>query len=56
VSLIGFDDEDYSAYTAPPLTTVRIDVAEIGKALVAQLRKKCLHPRAEAPTVRLDRH
>jgi LacI family transcriptional regulator len=53
VSLIGFDDEDYSAYTAPPLTTVRIDVAEIGKALIAQLRKRWMQPRGQAPTVRL---
>lgn len=53
VSLIGFDDEDYSAYTAPPLTTVRIDVAEIGRALLAQLRRKWEEPRSAVPTVRL---
>lgn len=53
ISLIGFDDEDYAAYTAPPLTTVRIDVAEIGKALIAQLRRKWIHPRGETPTIRL---
>lgn len=32
VSLVGFDDQPSSAYTAPPLTTVRQPTLEIGRA------------------------
>jgi LacI family transcriptional regulator len=32
VSLVGFDDQPYSAYTTPPLTTVRQPTLAMGKA------------------------
>lgn len=37
VSVVGFDDLPLAAYLWPPLTTVRQDFAEIGRALVATL-------------------
>ncbi len=44
VSLIGFDDEDYAAFTVPPLTTVRVDVEALGRELITQLYKKLREP------------
>jgi LacI family transcriptional regulator len=42
VSLVGFDDQAESAFTTPPLTTIRQPAAEIGvaaaKALVQLIR------------------
>ena len=32
VSIIGFDDLQFSGYTSPPLTTIRQDLAELGKS------------------------
>jgi LacI family transcriptional regulator len=32
ISIIGFDDLPFSAYTAPPLTTIRQDRIHIGKS------------------------
>jgi LacI family transcriptional regulator len=51
VSLIGFDDEEYAAFTVPPLTTVRIDVEEIGRELIGLLYKKLSGPATELPSV-----
>lgn len=53
VSLIGFNDEDYAAFTAPPLTTVKIDVEAIGRELISQLYKKFEKPLAMLPIVKL---
>ena len=51
VSLVGFDDEDYAAFTVPPLTTVRIDVDTIGRELINLLYKKLSSPSAALPVV-----
>jgi LacI family transcriptional regulator len=37
VSLVGFDDQPHSAYTTPPLTTVRQPVEEMGSAAARAL-------------------
>jgi len=42
VSLLGFDDLPHSAFTLPPLTTVRQPVYDIGK-LAAQAALKLLN-------------
>jgi DNA-binding LacI/PurR family transcriptional regulator len=51
VSVIGFDDEDYAAFTVPPLTTVRIDVEAIGRELINQLYKKLKDPSVVLPVI-----
>jgi LacI family transcriptional regulator len=53
VSLIGFDDEDYAAFTVPPLTTVRIDVESLGRELINQLYRKIERPLGTVPIVTL---
>jgi LacI family transcriptional regulator len=53
VSLVGFDDEDYAAFTVPPLTTVRIDVETVGRELISQLYRKLQTPSATLPVVKL---
>jgi LacI family transcriptional regulator len=53
ISLIGFDDEDYAAYTVPPLSTVRIDVDAIGRELISLLYARLEDPEQKLPSVRL---
>lgn len=53
VSLIGFDDEEYSAFTVPPLTTVRIDTDAIGTELIQRLYQRMEDPTLEIPSVTL---
>jgi DNA-binding LacI/PurR family transcriptional regulator len=53
MSLVGFDDEDYAAFTVPPLTTVRIDVDAIGGELVRLLYRKMAAPGEANPSVTL---
>jgi DNA-binding LacI/PurR family transcriptional regulator len=38
VSVVGFDDTPVSEFVTPPLTTVRLDFAELGRACFALLR------------------
>lgn len=48
VSLVGFDDQFLSAYTLPPLTTVRQPSLEMGKAAATSLLRLLNH---EAPAL-----
>ena len=48
LSVIGFNDSDYSAYLNPPLTTIRVDANQIGRAAAQQLLARM----AGEPTVR----
>lgn len=45
ISIIGFDDVEYSAMTSPPLTTVKVNTQNLGKAAIKHLlfRKKTSH-------------
>ncbi|MDA2925626.1 LacI family transcriptional regulator [Acidobacteria bacterium AH-259-G07] len=54
VSLVGFDDEEYAAFTVPPLSTVRIDVEAIGRELVRQLYRKLEDPSLKLPLMNLS--
>ena len=44
LSLIGFDDIQFSAHTWPPLTTVQIPKAHLGRLAVARLQERLLAP------------
>ena len=47
LSLTGFDDIPFSRFTTPPLTTVAVPVAELGRlawqSLLARLEERPLH-------------
>ena len=40
LSVVGFDDIDFSAHTWPPLTTVRVPKEEIGRLAVVRLQER----------------
>jgi DNA-binding LacI/PurR family transcriptional regulator len=40
LSIVGFDDVDFSAHTYPPLTTVRVDKNFLGRASVRRLYER----------------
>ena len=44
ISVIGFDDIPFSAYTSPPLTTVAVDRTEIARAAFAALLREKERP------------
>ncbi len=50
LSLVGFDDISFAAFTDPPLTTIRQPRREFGRAAVAAL----LHPRTRRAPIRHD--
>jgi DNA-binding LacI/PurR family transcriptional regulator len=53
VSVVGFDDTPVSEFLTPPLTTVRLDFAELGRAcfalLLTQMEPKETLPQAQRP-------
>jgi LacI family transcriptional regulator len=49
VSLVGFDDQPWAAYTSPPLTTVRQPMAEMGAAAVAALLRMLRGEKVQLP-------
>jgi LacI family transcriptional regulator len=48
VSVVGFDDIPIARYVAPPLTTMRVDIAELGRRAFALLLDAISGPRAIA--------
>ncbi len=44
LSLIGFDDIEFSAQTWPPLTTVRVEKEELGRLAVTRLQERLRVP------------
>jgi LacI family transcriptional regulator len=40
MSIVGFDDTDFSAHTFPALTTVRVDKEEMGRMAVRRLHRR----------------
>ncbi len=51
VSLAGVDDQPYSAFTTPPLTTVRQPTVEMGEAAVKAVLDALKAGRTDAPVV-----
>ena len=57
LSLIGFDDIDFSAHTWPPLTTVHVPKEQIGRLAVTRLQERLRmadHPTEAMPPVTLE--
>lgn len=51
VAVTGYDDFQYSTICDPPLTSYRVDIDNMAKTAVSQLRRKMAHKPAIAPTV-----
>ncbi len=54
LSLVGFDDINFSAHTWPPLTTVRIPKEQIGRLAVTRLQERLVRERLRAADPTLD--
>ncbi|HEX7681424.1 MAG TPA: substrate-binding domain-containing protein, partial [Thermoanaerobaculia bacterium] len=48
MSVVGFDDIPIARYVAPPLTTMRVDIAELGRRAFALLLDAISDPAAHA--------
>ncbi|HEX3068636.1 MAG TPA: LacI family DNA-binding transcriptional regulator [Thermoanaerobaculia bacterium] len=53
MSVVGFDDIPIARYVAPPLTTMRVDIAELGRRAFALLLSIIINPAAH--TARRER-
>lgn len=57
VSVVGFDDTPVAEFLTPPLTTVRLDFTELGRAcfalLLAQIERTETRPRLQRPEPQL---
>ncbi len=51
VAVVGFDDVDMAQYTAPPLTTVRQPIEEMGRHLVRQVLRLARGEQIDTETV-----
>jgi LacI family transcriptional regulator len=51
VSVVGFGDNDESQFKSPPLTTVRVDKAQVGRELARMAIEKLKQPEARLPEV-----
>jgi LacI family transcriptional regulator len=49
MSVVGFDDIPIARYMAPPLTTVGVDISELGRRAFAVLLESLNHPAAQVP-------
>jgi LacI family transcriptional regulator len=49
MTVVGFDDIPIARYVNPPLTTIRVDIAELGKCAFALLLDAIGNPAAHAP-------
>jgi DNA-binding LacI/PurR family transcriptional regulator len=51
VSLIGYGDNDEAQYKSPPLTTVRVDKAQVGRQLARMAIEKLQQPGKHIPEI-----
>ena len=49
MTVVGFDDIPIARYVHPPLTTMRVDIAELGRCAFALLLDAIANPAAHAP-------
>jgi len=54
MSVTGFDDVPIARYVNPPLTTIRVDIAELGRRAFAVLVDVLAHPRSRVQRERID--
>jgi LacI family transcriptional regulator len=54
MSVAGFDDVPIARYVNPPLTTIRVDIAELGRRAFAVLVDVLAHPRSRVQRERID--
>lgn len=52
VSVVGFDDRETSAFSAPPLTTVHVDCEHLGKRALQGLIERAMTP--DAPCTQVE--
>ncbi|HSP36074.1 MAG TPA: LacI family DNA-binding transcriptional regulator [Thermoanaerobaculia bacterium] len=48
IAVVGFDDIPIARYVDPPLTTVRVDIADVGRRAVSILLDSLAHPRTRS--------
>jgi DNA-binding LacI/PurR family transcriptional regulator len=53
ISIAGFDDNDYSTYLNPPLTSINVDARKIGKECVRLVIKRIENPTRPHEQVRI---
>jgi DNA-binding LacI/PurR family transcriptional regulator len=51
ISLVGYGDNEESQFKAPPLTTVRVDKAQVGRQLARMAIEKLQQPGTRVPEV-----
>lgn len=51
IAVVGYDDYHYSTICVPQLTSYRVDIEGMAKAVVEQLRRKMAHKTVIAPTI-----
>ena len=56
VSVVGFDDIAFAALAEPPLTTVRLPLAELGRRAVEALVETINHPEQLGTEIHIPTH
>jgi len=54
MSVVGFDDVPIARYVNPPLTTIRVDIAELGRRAFAVLLEVLAHPKSRIQRERIE--
>jgi LacI family transcriptional regulator len=54
MSVVGFDDIPIARYVNPPLTTIHVDIAELGRRAFAVLLEVLAHPKARLKRERIE--
>ncbi len=54
MSVVGFDDVPIARYVNPPLTTIRVEIAELGRRAFAVLLEILAHPKTRVQRERIE--
>lgn len=54
MSVVGFDDVPIARYVNPPLTTIHVDIAELGRRALAVLMEILGHPKARVQREKIE--